>query len=179
MAKPKKQHYVNNKEFLDALVLYKEECHDAEMSGNERPPISNYIGKCFLDIATGLSFRPNFINYTYRDEMISDGIENCLQYCTNFDPEKSKNPFSYFTQIIYFAFIRRIEREKKQSYIKHKLTYESGILEEVLNIDSDIKLNIDVQKNDFFDIHEFEEKMENKRKSRREKAKNNLELFME
>ena len=175
----KKQHYVNNKEFLEALIKYKSSCHDSEMSGEEFPPISDYIGKCFLDIATGLSYRPNFINYTYRDEMISDGIENCVQYCRNFDPDKSKNPFSYFTQIIYFAFIRRIEREKKQAYIKHKLTYESGILDEVIENDSDVRLNIDVQKNNYFDIHEFEEKMEKKRKTRKAKPKTSLETFME
>ena len=85
------------------------------------PPVPDYVGECFLKIANGLSFRPNFINYTYRDEMISDGIENCLQYVYNFDPNKSNNPFAYFTQIIYFAFIRRIQKEKKQTHIKHKI----------------------------------------------------------
>ena len=85
------------------------------------PPVTNYIGECFLKIATHLSYRPNFINYTYRDEMISDGIENCLQYVKNFNPEKSKNPFAYFTQIIYYAFLRRIAKEKKQSHIKNKM----------------------------------------------------------
>ena len=82
------------------------------------PPVTNYIGECFLKIATHLSYRPNFINYTYRDEMISDGIENCLQYVKNFNPEKSSNPFAYFTQIIYYAFLRRIQKEKKQTHVK-------------------------------------------------------------
>ena len=180
MKKSKKEHYVNNVEFLNALQEYKNEVAEANALGKDAPPITEYIGKCFLDIATGLSFRPNFINYTYKDEMISDGIENCWQYCHNFDPEKSKNPFSYFTQIIYYAFIRRIEREKKQSYIKHKLTYESGILDELLKLDpSDTKINIDIQKNDYFDIQGFEDKMEKKRKARRVKSKTNLEIFME
>ena len=74
-----------------------------------------------MKIANGLSYRPNFINYTYKQEMISDGIENCLQYIHNFNPEKSKNPFAYFTQIIYYAFIRRIQKEKKQTHVKHKM----------------------------------------------------------
>ena len=120
--KPKnKPHYVNNKEFLQAMVEWKERCKVAASEGKPQPPITNYIGECFLKIANHLSYRPNFINYTYRDEMISDGIENCLQYVHNFNPEKSNNPFAYFTQIIYYAFIRRIQREKKQTHVKHRL----------------------------------------------------------
>lgn len=117
----KKQHYVNNKQFLEAITEWKEKVKDAESLGEETPPVTDYIGECFLKIAQHLSFRPNFINYSYKEEMIGDGIENCLQYVNNFDPEKSKNPFSYFTQIIYYAFIRRIQKEKKQSHVKHKM----------------------------------------------------------
>ena len=128
MAKKKSgAHYVNNKEFLEAMTEWKEQCKDAEAQGDPRPPVSNYIGECFLKIANHLSYRPNFINYTYRDEMISDGIENCLQYCSNFNPEKSNNPFAYFTQIIYYAFIRRIQKEKKQSNIKYKMIEQANI----------------------------------------------------
>ena len=107
------KHYVNNKQFLEAITEWKEKVKDAESLGEEAPPVTDYIGECFLKIAQHLSFRPNFINYTFKEEMIGDGIENCLQYVNNFDPEKSKNPFSYFTQIIYYAFIRRIQKEKK------------------------------------------------------------------
>ena len=123
MARTKKKsvHYVDNAKFLEAMKEWKDQCKDAEASGDEKPKISNYIGECFLKIANGLSYRPNFINYSYRQEMISDGIENCLQYIHNFDPDKSKNPFSYFTQIIYYAFIRRIQKEKKQAHIKNKM----------------------------------------------------------
>jgi len=117
----KKQHYVNNKQFLEAITEWKEKVKDAESLGEDRPPVTDYIGECFLKIAQHLSFRPNFINYSYKEEMIGDGIENCLQYVNNFDPEKSKNPFSYFTQIIYYAFIRRIQKEKKQTHTKHKI----------------------------------------------------------
>ena len=125
-AKPA-NHYVDNKEFYQAMIEWKKEVLDARDSGEPDPPVTDYIGKCFLDIATHLSYRPNFINYPYREEMIGDGIENCLMYCSNFDPEKSKNPFSYFTQIIYFAFLRRIQKEKKQVYIKYKLIDSADI----------------------------------------------------
>ena len=101
--KTKGAHYVNNAQFLEAMKEWKDRCKEAEELGDPQPPVTNYIGECFLKIANHLSYRPNFINYTYRDEMISDGIENCLQYASNFNPEKSKNPFAYFTQIIYYA----------------------------------------------------------------------------
>ena len=125
MARKKGVHYVDNAKFLQAMKDWKEQCKDAEEAGDETPRISDYIGECFLKIANGLSFRPNFINYTYKQEMISDGIENCLQYIHNFNPEKSKNPFAYFTQIIYYAFIRRIQKEKKQTHTKHKIIEKS------------------------------------------------------
>ena len=119
--KAKKPHYVDNKVFLAAMLEWKDEVNEAESEGEEIPPIPEYIGECFYKIATHLSYRPNFINYTYREEMIGDGIENCIQYAKNFNPEKSKNPFAYFTQIIYYAFLRRITKEKKQQSIKQKM----------------------------------------------------------
>ena len=127
MAKKKTIHYVNNKEFLQAIVERKTLIKEAESVGEPPPQITNYLGECILKIANHLSYRPNFINYTYREEMISDGIENCLQYIDKFNPEKSTNPFAYFTQIIYYAFIRRIQKEKKQQAIKEKLLKESNI----------------------------------------------------
>lgn len=114
-------HYVNNADFLEAIKDYRSKVQAAIADGKPKPQVNNYIGECILKIATHLSYKPNFINYSYRDEMISDGIENCLQYIDNFDPSKSSNPFSYFTQIIFYAFIRRIAKEKKQSYIKNQL----------------------------------------------------------
>ena len=129
MARTKKTpiHYVNNKEFLAAIVERQEKIKEMEASGDEPPRITNYLGECILKIANHLSYRPNFINYTYREEMISDGIENCLQYIDRFDSEKSSNPFAYFTQIIYYAFVRRITKEKKQQMIKEKMLKESNI----------------------------------------------------
>jgi len=126
----KLKHYINNQDFLKALVDYKTKCAEAEATNKPRPNIPNYIGECWMKIAEGLSHKPNFINYTYRDEMVSDGIENCLMYFENFDPTKSSNPFAYFTQIIYFAFLRRIQKEKKQLYVKYKATELYGILDE-------------------------------------------------
>ena len=108
----KKQHYVDNKQFLEAIVKYKEEVTYAAENSLPKPRVNNYIGGCFLKIATHLSYRPNFINYMYKDDMVCDGIENCIQYIDNFDPAKSKNPFAYFTQIVYYAFLRRIAKEK-------------------------------------------------------------------
>lgn len=127
----KQKHYINNADFLQALIEYKQKCKESKSKKAAPPAIPNYIGECFMKIAEGLSHKPNFINYTYRDEMISDGIENCLMYFDNFDETKSKNPFAYFTQIIYYAFLRRIQKEKKQLYVKYKATEQMGILDEM------------------------------------------------
>ena len=130
MAKRKRsEHYVNNKEFLAALIKYREDKEIAEMKGLPKPPIPRYIGECFLKIANHLSFKPNFVNYMFKEDMISDGIENCVQYIHNFNPEKSQNPFAYFTQIIHYAFLRRIQREKRQLEIKNKIIERSGYSE--------------------------------------------------
>mgnify|MGYP003335571703 CR=1 FL=1 len=130
-----KENYVNNREFLDALMVYRQQVATAKTLGKPEPQVPNYIGECFLKIATHLSYKPNFVNYMFREDMICDGIENCLTYINNFDPEKSTNPFAYFTQIIYFAFLRRIQREKKQLEIKSKILERSGF-DEVLYTDS-------------------------------------------
>ena len=132
--KRKSEHYVNNKQFLEALVNYRAQCQRAEDAGEPRPVIPRYIGECFLKIANHLSYKPNFVNYMFRDDMISDGIENCVQYIHNFDPNKSKNPFAYFTQIIHYAFLRRIQKEKKQLEIKTKIIEKSGF-DEVMMVD--------------------------------------------
>jgi hypothetical protein len=130
-----KENYVNNREFLDALMVYRQKVAAAKETGSPKPKVPNYVGECFLKIATHLSYKPNFVNYMFREDMICDGIENCLQYIDNFNPEKSTNPFAYFTQIIYYAFLRRIQREKKQLEIKSKILERSGY-DEVLHMDS-------------------------------------------
>ena len=113
MGRRAKQQYVNNKDFLAAMITYREEVRKAEEKKKDRPIVPTYVGECIMKIATHLARKPNFVNYTFKEEMISDGIENCLQYIDNFNPDKSNNPFAYFTQIIYFAFLRRIQKEKK------------------------------------------------------------------
>ena len=134
MAKKKSEHYVNNKELLAALIDYRAAVAVAQAKDLPKPRISNYLGECFLKIATHLSYKPNFVNYMFRDDMISDGIENCVQYIHNFDPNKSKNPFAYFTQIIHYAFLRRIQKEKKQLEIKTKIIEKTGY-DEVMVVD--------------------------------------------
>lgn len=134
MSKKNTEYYVNNKDFLEAITVFKNKVREAEEQEKTRPRISHYIGDCFLKIATHLSYKPNFVNYTFREDMISDGVENCVQYINNFDPEKSKNPFAYFTQIIYYAFLRRIQKEKRQNDIKQKILEKTGF-EHVMHTD--------------------------------------------
>ena len=153
--KKKKVHYVNNKQFLEAIVERKLLLKEAEESDLPKPQVTNYLGECILKIANHLSYRPNFINYTYRDEMISDGIENSLQYIDNFDPEKSKNPFAYFTQIIYFAFIRRITKEKKQQKIKDRILKRSNIQDMIIVQPHDDEADYQTQYIEFLDKYSF------------------------
>ena len=136
----KSEHYVNNKQFLAAFIDYKDQVAIAAAKGIGRPRITNYIGECFLKIATHLSYKPNFVNYMFKDDMICDGIENCVQYINNFNPEKSQNPFAYFTQIVHYAFLRRIQKEKKQLEIKEKIIEKTGF-EQVFVSDGELTSN--------------------------------------
>ena len=185
-----KNKYIDNKIFYDEMCSYIVEVNHAKENNIELPYITEYMGKCFLDISTGLSSRPNFMNYTFKDDMISDGIENCIQYCSNFNPEKSKNPFGYFTQIVYYAFVRRIERESKQAYVKHKLTetllrseypFDTGgnTVESVDTLKGVEEYNLNYD--DYLDNNIVVEKFEEKLRAKKNKSKkiNNLEKFME
>lgn len=127
MTKAKKRNYVDNKLFLDSISEYRTKYLEAKENKTELPRIPDYVGKCIFDIANNLAKAPNFSGYSFKDEMISDGIENALTYCYSFDPEKGSNPFAYFTQIIWFAFLRRIDKEKKQQYIKHKVMHNMAV----------------------------------------------------
>ena len=173
-----KKHYVNNGDFLLALTEYRSKCDTAKENGKEDPQIPNYIGECFLKIAENLSRKPNFFSYSFRDEMISDGIENCLMYFRNFNPDKSKNPFAYFTQIIYFAFLRRIMKEKKQLYVKYKATQQFGILDE-FEMYEDAEGNMR-QFQMYDNISEFIETFEENKKKKKEKENKSkgLEKFV-
>jgi hypothetical protein len=182
----KKKAYVNNADFLKALVDYKQKCKENRDAGKEDPPIPNYIGECFMKIAEGFSHKPNYINYTYRDEMVSDAIENCLMYFENFDPEKSSNPFAYFTQIVYFAFLRRIAKEKKQLYIKYKSTENFGIMEEyeIMDPDTGSTKQFEMYENISEFIGNFEEVQKEKKRIRKvikrsKEIDKGLEKFME
>lgn len=130
------KHYIDNPKFFEAMCAWKILVNEAKDREEEKPPVTDYIAECFMLISEHLSYKPNFINYTYRDDLLSDGIENCLNYAHNFNPEKSKNPFAYFTQIIYFSFIRRINKENKNIHLKYKLISDNGILERIGSYDN-------------------------------------------
>lgn len=177
MSEKQPKHYVNNKDFLNALIEYKKSCAIAKENKKPDPQIPNYVGECFLKIAEHLSRKPNFIMYSFKDEMICDGVENCLMYFRNFDETKSSNPFAYFTQIIYYAFLRRIMKEKKQLYVKYKATQQFGILDEAEMMEDE---NGNVVQFEMYDnisefIFNFEE---NKRKKKEGKVKG-IEKFIE
>lgn len=132
-----------------------------------KPRVPEYVGECILLIAERLSTKYQFCNYQYREDMVSDGVENCLLYIDNFNPEKSENPFSYFTQIIYYAFLRRIQNEKKHLYLKYKLQSSNDFAEKNVVYDGDERVYsgksyLDPDKVDNF-IKDFESYMSKKK----------------
>lgn len=175
MARQVKTDYINNADFLSAIIAYKEKC----ATSTTKPKIPEYIGECFLKIAENLAKRPNFYGYSFKDEMILDAIENMLLYCHNFDPQKSKNPFAYFTQISWFAFVRRIAKEKKQQYIKYKATESFGVLDEaeLMELGNGEVKQLEIYDNMYEFINNFEE-AELKKKQNSTKNKG-IELFLE
>ena len=185
----KKQHYVDNERFLEVMSDYREKYLQAKDNDTELPIIPDYAGECFLKIAERLSHRPNFINYAFREEMVSDGIENSVMYASNFNPEKSTNPFAYFTQIIYFAFLRRIEKEKKQLYIKYKTMEEYSSLEDHVDMgemgqsetqavsSGATPLTVDKRASIQEFIFAFEEKKRKKKKPKPAKEDDNIVSF--
>ena len=131
LTKPKR-HFVNNKMLYEEMVKFKQKTEEAAAADKPLPRVPRYVGECFLMICNKLSSKPNFMNYSYRDEMVADAIENCVSAAHSFDPSKSTNPFAYFTQIAWNAFIRRIQKEKKQAYVKHKNFEYSNLMDELL-----------------------------------------------
>jgi len=174
-------HYIDNKKFYTAIIQHKNDCAAAVEKGEEHPRISPYIGECLYKIATRLSLKPNFISYTYRDEMISDGLENCINYLNNFNPEKSTNPFAYFTQIIWYAFLRRIDKEKKHLYIKQKTLenfyFEGMLAEQSIGDEKTVTVNLD---NDYMQnlVKSYDKKQSEKATKRKDK-KIGVEKFYE
>jgi len=148
--KRKSIHYVNNKEFSQAVVEYCTVLKEAKEANQPLPIVPDYIAQCFLKISEGLSHKSNFIRYTYREEMVMDAVENCLKAIENYDIDaatRSGNPnaFAYFTQISWYAFLRRIAKEKKQQDIKLKYLSQSGIEQYILNDVDDVAANNAVQ----------------------------------
>lgn len=175
----KKHNYINNEDFTLALIEYQTLLQNAKENKLPKPRIPNYIGECFLKIATGLAQRPNFYSYSYKDEMILDAVENCLMYFHNFDSTKYDKPFAYFTKIIWYAFLRRIEKEKKQQYVKYKAAENFGVLgeEELEDLDESILSQIQIYDN----LYEFIEQFENTMKDKKIKIskQKGIEKFMD
>jgi hypothetical protein len=160
MQKRKKRNYVNNPDFLEALILHKKNCQDARDASKQLPVVPNYLGECIYHISNRLSSKPNFSGYSFREDMVMDGIENSLLYIENFDAAKSSNPFAYFTQIIWFAFLRRIAKEKKFLYTKLKSSQALLAMGETHVGGSEIGLNLSLDA-DYIDtfIGDFEDKL--------------------
>jgi hypothetical protein len=172
-----KNHYISNKDFLTEMIKYRQAITKAKRAGEKKPQIPRYVAECFMKIAENLSHKPNFLSYTFRDEMVGDAIENCVMYVDNFDPTKSSNPFAYFTQIVYYAFLRRIQKEKKQLYVKYKSTETAGVLDEFeLNENDDGTFR---QFELYENISEFIENYENARKKKKVKKASGLEKFVD
>jgi hypothetical protein len=172
-----KNHYISNKDFLTEMIKYRQAITKSKRLGEKKPQIPRYVAECFMKIAENLSHKPNFLSYTFRDEMVADAIENCVMYVDNFDPGKSSNPFAYFTQITYYAFLRRIQKEKKQLYVKYKATESAGILDEFeLNQNEDGTFR---QFELYENISEFIENYEVAKKNKKIAKKVSLEKFVE
>lgn len=173
-----KTNYVDNKLFLKEITTYRRAVRKAKKEGTPKPRIPEYIGKCFMLIAENMSHKYNFLSYTFRDEMVNDAIENCVMYADNFNPAKSKNPFAYFSQIVYYAFLRRIQREKKQLYVKYKSTEMHGILDDFDQLDSDGDGN-SRQFEMYDNISEFIQKFEDAKAKKKAKTVKGVEKFLE
>jgi hypothetical protein len=165
--------YVNNEKFYLEMVRYKNAIEEAKKQNKPKPRASDYIGQCIMLIANKVSNSPNFMHYSYKDEMISDGVENCMLYLDNFDPEKSRKPFAYFTQIIWFAFVRRIQKEKRQQYIKAKNLQLLSIADSLNDVMSIERMAPNDAMNDLI------AQVEGKSLKKKEKKKTGLEVFVD
>lgn len=172
-------HYVDNKQLYAVIIEYRAACAEAAKQELPKPIIPDYVGECILMIAKRLSTKPNFVNYSYRDDMISDGIENCISYFDNFDPSKSDNPFAYFTQIIYYAFLRRIQKEKKQIYIKHKTAEHSMLFNELVEQGEGDEVMFSPADFDSENISDFIKSFEENIDKKKVKRKKGIDLFID
>lgn len=161
-------HYVDNAKLYEAFVKHKENVTKARKLGKPDPPLPDYIGMCFMLIAEKVGSKGSYSKYSYLDEMKDDAIENCIVAANNFDPEKGKNPFAYFTQVTMWAFHRRIDKEKKQTYIKYKYFRNLSVLGELYSGDSDFVSS----GNELGDVaDEIIANYENSKREKEEKAK--------
>jgi hypothetical protein len=194
--KPKeKPHYVNNREFSEAVVEYCTEAQKSKSAGERLPVVPDYIASCFLKIAEGLSHKANFVRYTYREEMVMDAVENCLKAIENYNIEAATrsgkpNAFAYFTQISWYAFLRRIQKEKKQQDIKMKFISEADVSEFLDDDDASsfhnrtspfvdtLRMRIDAVKNADDEFKEYA-KEEKKRKRRAVHVDSDLSDYLE
>ena len=177
------KHYIDNKKFYAEIVAHKARSVAAKEAGKNKPPIPNYIGECFMKIAEHLAYKPNFIHYTYREEMIGDAIENCVMYFESFNPDKTNNPFAYFTMVVWNAFLRRIGKEGKAQYVKYKMLQNHMLFESDAYSDdqslSDLK-PVEIYANIAEYTSSFEKKQKQKKKKKLkklERSKKGLESF--
>lgn len=176
----KKVNYVDNQKFYQEILEYRRLCTEAKTNGKPEPRLSNYIGICIKSIAERLATKPQFINYSFREEMISDGIENSFLYFKDYDPNKGNNPFAYFTQVIYYAFIRRINKEEKNRYTMYKHFQESIIHQHDIGLLVDDNENNLLPKKLYDNMNEFMrhfEEKEHKKKMKRKEQKAGLAEF--
>jgi len=163
--KPKrKTNYINNKTLYGAMIHYKNDLQHALEHDADKPQVPRYIGESILLICNNLAKKPNFSGYTYKVDMISDGIIDCISAVDNFDPDKTNNPFAYFTQIAWNAFLRRIEKEKKQTYIKHK-NYENSFL--LMDMYDEANQSVQLKSNEYSDeiVRAFEARLTKTKKA--------------
>lgn len=181
--------YVDNKQFLQAIIEYKAKCAEAEAAGLPRPRIPEYIGWCLLKIATKFSFsasyNKNFIGYPFREDMVMDGVETCCRYFHNFDPSKTSNPFAYFTQIIYYSFLNRIQKEKKYLYTRFKAIQnqrELGIMADSQEHEELASFGVEIQDNNEYMndyIRSFEKNTSKKKDEKKRKVEGTLDVLEE
>lgn len=174
-----KHNYIDKAKFHAEMTAYRVAAIEAEKTGAPKPRVNNFIGKCLYDICNNMSYRHNFINYSFREEMVGDAIENCLSAVDNFDPAQEKqNPFGYFCLIAWRAFVRRIKKEEAQAYTKHKYYHTSGIHDMLAYSEDSKTAGVSVMNNDVSNriIEKFESKMNSKKEV---KAVKGIEKFLE
>jgi hypothetical protein len=178
------KNYINNGDFCNAVIEYTKNCDIAKEEGKPKPILPDYIALCFADLAENISRRYNFSRYQFRDDMVADGIENCIRYVTNFDPTQSTNAFGYYSKVIWWCFLRKIRREKKEQYVKYKSTELYGQLDlgDVASMSNGNALPIEIYDNMYEFIRKFEEvefKKVEKQISKKKTAIVGIELFLE